>query len=71
MIVDMAKVHISEAKSIADPKELVLNQNRREAIRRLHELRRPLPPDFTFDREEVHARGGLLTDPAHINCQAI
>ncbi len=31
-------------------------RKRDEALRRLRELRRPLPPDFVFDREEANER---------------
>lgn len=32
------------------------DRKREEALKRLRELRRPLPPGFKFDREEANAR---------------
>jgi len=36
--------------------EVSRDKRREEALKRLRALRRPLPPDFKFDREEANAR---------------
>jgi antitoxin MazE len=36
--------------------EISRDKSRERAIERLRKLRRPLPPGFTFDREEANAR---------------
>jgi len=36
--------------------EVKHEQSRPRALARLRKLRRPLPPDFLFDREEANAR---------------
>jgi len=43
---------------IAREREFVVNRDQRRpnALGRLRKLRRPLPPGFTFDREEANAR---------------
>ena len=43
---------------IAADREFVVSRDRsrQKAIERLRRLRRPLPPGFTFDRDEVHER---------------
>jgi antitoxin MazE len=43
---------------IAGPGELEVSRDRRKerAVARLRQLRRPLPPGFTFSREEAHER---------------
>lgn len=35
-----------------------LDEAREAALAQLKALRRPFPPDFRFDREEAHQRGG-------------
>jgi antitoxin MazE len=45
---------------ISGPREIEIGSNRRmtreEALQRIRELSRPLPPDYKFDREELHER---------------
>ncbi|HWK45966.1 MAG TPA: AbrB/MazE/SpoVT family DNA-binding domain-containing protein [Stellaceae bacterium] len=36
--------------------ELGRDRSREEALSQIRKLRRPLPPGFTFDREEEHER---------------
>ena len=36
--------------------EVSRDRNNQKAIERLRRLRQPLPPGFTFDREEAHER---------------
>ncbi len=36
--------------------EVSRDRSRQKAMRRLRQLRRPLPPGFTFDRDDVHDR---------------
>ena len=36
--------------------EVSRDQSRERALARLRKLRRPLPPGFSFDREEAHER---------------
>ena len=36
--------------------EVCRDQTRQRALARLRKLRRPLPPGFVFDREDVNAR---------------
>jgi antitoxin MazE len=36
--------------------EVSRDQSKRKALARLRKLRRPLPPGFVFDREDVNAR---------------
>ena len=42
------------------PKTLEVSRDaeRAWAMRRIREISRPLPPDYKFDREEAHERGG-------------
>ena len=36
--------------------EVSRDQSKQKALARLRRLRRPLPPGFTFDRQDVHER---------------
>ena len=38
--------------------EVARDAEREEAIETMRRLRRPLPRDYKFDREEIHERGG-------------
>jgi antitoxin MazE len=44
------------AAAIAKADDEALEQRRDEAIKRIIARRRPLPPDYKFDREEANAR---------------
>ena len=44
------------AAAIAKADDEALERRRDEAIKRIVALRRPLPPDYKFDREEANAR---------------
>jgi antitoxin MazE len=54
------KFHLKEGDVIdADALERALraaSMSREQAVARIRELRRPLPADWTFDREEANAR---------------
>lgn len=49
---DQIEIHAVGARRF----EISRDQSRERAIERLRKLRRPLPPGFTFDREETNAR---------------
>ncbi|HEY2184983.1 MAG TPA: AbrB/MazE/SpoVT family DNA-binding domain-containing protein [Xanthobacteraceae bacterium] len=44
--------------TVADTRrfEIARDRRREEALKRLHSLRRPLPPGFRFDRDEANER---------------
>ena len=50
--IDSEVVEAALAKADADAVE----RRRDEALKRIVALRRPLPPDYKFDREEANAR---------------
>ena len=43
-------------KALADADAEALERRRDEAMQRIRERRRPLPPGYKFDREEANAR---------------
>lgn len=43
-------------KALADADAEALERRRDEALQRIRERRRPLPPGYKFDREEANAR---------------
>jgi antitoxin MazE len=49
---DQIEIHAVGARRF----EISRDRSREKAIERLRKLRRPLPPGFTFDREEANAR---------------
>ena len=49
---DQITIHISGKREFAVSRD----RRRQKAIEGLRKLRRPLPPGFTFDREEANAR---------------
>lgn len=49
---DQIEIHIAGSRRF----EVSRDRRRERAMARLRELRRPLPPGFTFDREEAHER---------------
>lgn len=49
---DQINIHIAGRRKF----EVSRDATRQRAILGLRKLRHPLPPDFTFDREEAHAR---------------
>jgi antitoxin MazE len=49
---DQIEIRIAGARTF----ELSRDQSKSRALERLRKLRRPLPPGFVFDREEVNAR---------------
>lgn len=49
---DQITIHVAGKRKF----EVGRDQRRQRAIEGLRKLRRPFPPDFTFDREEANAR---------------
>ena len=49
---DQIEIRIADARTF----EVRRDRSRQEALRKLRELRRPLPPGFVFDRDEANAR---------------
>ncbi len=49
---DQIEIHVVGSRSF----EIGHDRRKERAIERLRKLRRPLPPGFTFDREEANAR---------------
>ncbi|HTZ88790.1 MAG TPA: AbrB/MazE/SpoVT family DNA-binding domain-containing protein [Alloacidobacterium sp.] len=49
---DQITIHIAGKREF----EVSRDRSRQKAIEGLRKLRRPFPPDFTFDREEANAR---------------
>lgn len=49
---DHIEIHVVGSREF----DVSRDRTRQEAIARLRSLRRPLPPGFTFDREETHER---------------
>lgn len=49
---DQIEIRIAGARSF----EVGRDESRKRAMERLRKLRRPLPPGFIFDREEINAR---------------
>jgi antitoxin MazE len=49
---DQIEIRIAGARVF----EVRRDQSKQRALARLRKLRRPLPPGFVFDREEVNAR---------------
>jgi antitoxin MazE len=45
-----------EVVPLKDSLGVVRSMTREEAVRRVRELAKPLPPGWTFDREEANAR---------------
>ena len=49
---DHIAVHVAGDRDF----EISRDSSREAALKRLRKLRRPLPPDFTFDRNAAHER---------------
>jgi antitoxin MazE len=47
--------------------EVTRDQTREEALARLKAMRKPLPLDYKFDREETNARNGFRVDPDYLD----
>jgi antitoxin MazE len=56
--------HVDITAKAAGKLELSRDRRREEALARIRELSRPLPPDFKFDRNEIydHGRNGFRPD---------
>jgi antitoxin MazE len=53
---DNIEIRIARTRNL----EVSKDKSREWALARLRQLRRPLPPDFFFDREEIHERGANI-----------
>ena len=49
---DQIEIHVAGTRRF----EVSRDNSRQAALERIRKLRRPLPPDFKFDREEAHGR---------------
>jgi antitoxin MazE len=49
---DQIEIRIADARTF----EVRRDRSRQEALAKLRQLRRPLPPGFVFDRDEANAR---------------